>query len=78
MEHFGLNLEEEKGMRTWKLADIMKKLNEILAGYYHYYEITDNSRILSDFKAAVTKSLFYWLNRRSQRKSYDWKGSEKC
>ena len=61
-----------KSMRTWKLADIMKKLNEILVGYYHYYGITDNSRSLSDFKLAVTKSLFYWLNRRSQKKSYDW------
>jgi RNA-directed DNA polymerase len=61
-----------KNTRTWKLADIMKKLNEILVGYYHYYGITDNSRSLSDFKLAVTKSLFYWLNRRSQKKSYDW------
>ena len=61
-----------KNMRTWKLADIMKKLNEILVGYYHYYGITDNSRSLSDFRLAVTKSLFYWLNRRSQKKSYSW------
>ena len=59
-------------MRTMKTKDIVKKLNEILAGYYHYYGITDNSRSLKSFRYEVMKSLFYWLNRRSQKKSYNW------
>ena len=50
----------------------MKKLNQILVGYYHYYGITDNSKSITTFRYRVTKSLFYWLNRRSQRKSYTW------
>lgn len=61
-------------MRTMKTKDIVKKLNEILVGYYHYYGITDNSRSINAFSYEVMKSLFYWLNRRGQRRSYTWKG----
>ena len=59
-------------MRTLKLKDIVKKLNQILVGYYHYYGITDNGRSLAVFRYEVLKSLFYWLNRRSQKRSYTW------
>ena len=59
-------------MRTMKTMDIVKKLNEILVGYYHYYGITDNSRSIKSFGYEVMKSLFYWLNRRSQKRSYKW------
>ena len=47
-------------------------LGQILAGYYHYYGITDNGKSLSAFRYEVQKSLFKWLNRRSQRRSYFW------
>ena len=33
-------------MRTMKLKDIVKKINQILVGYYHYYGINDNSRAI--------------------------------
>lgn len=59
-------------MRTLRLSQIMKKLNQILVGYYHYYGITDNYKGINDFCERVRKSLFYWLNRRSQKKSYTW------
>jgi len=61
-----------RGMRTRKTAEIIRKLNQVLVGYYHYYGITDNILSLRLFKLEVTKRLFYWLNRRSQRKSYTW------
>ncbi len=61
-----------RGMRTWKTAEIISKLNQVLVGYYHYYGITDNIMSLRLFKLEVTRRLFYWLNRRSQRKSYTW------
>lgn len=57
-------------MRTQRLAVIMKKMNQILVGYYHYYGITDNIDSLKNFRYQMQKSLFKWLNRRSQRKSY--------
>ena len=61
-----------KEMRTKSIKDIVFKLNQILIGYYHYYGITDNIESLSDFRYEVEKSLFKWLNRRSQKKSYSW------
>ena len=64
--------ETIKKMRRSRLEVIIGKLNQILVGYYHYYGITDNIKSLTDFKYEVTKRLFYWLNRRSQRKSYTW------
>ena len=60
------------GMRTMPLRQMIGKVNQILVGYYHYYGITDNSKALSDFCYQVRKSLYYWLNRRSQKKSYNW------
>ncbi len=59
-------------MRTLPLPKIIKKLNQMLVGYYHYYGITDNSKGINDFCFRVQRSLFYWLNRRSQKKSYTW------
>ena len=59
-------------MRTRRLEVIMKKMNQILVGYYHYYGITDNIDSLRNFRHQMKKSLFKWLNRRSQRKSYTW------
>ena len=61
-------------MRTLPVKEIVKKLNQILVGYYHYYGITDNSRSITSFRYRVTKSLFFWMNRRSQRRSYRWSG----
>ena len=61
-------------MRTLPVKEIVKKLNQILVGYYHYYGITDNSRSITFFRYRVTKSLFFWMNRRSQRRIYQWSG----
>lgn len=63
-----------KEMRRWDLKAIISKLNEILVGYYHYYGITDNLPSLTRFLDCVKKSLFFWLNRRSQKRSYTWIG----
>ena len=63
-----------RDMRSVPVKDIIKKLNEILVGYYHYYGITDNSQKLKDFQLKVKRLLYFWLNRRSQKKSYIWDG----
>lgn len=44
-------------MRKEPVRDIIKKLNQVLVGYYHYYGITDNSRSLSSFRLRVMQSL---------------------
>ena len=59
-------------MRTCRLKEIIAKLNQILTGYYHYYEIMDNTESITAFRYNIMRSLFYCLNRRSQKKSYNW------
>jgi RNA-directed DNA polymerase len=49
-------------------------LNAKLRGYYHYYGIRGNFESIDDFFYQVTRMLYRQLNRRSQRRSYNWKG----
>lgn len=51
----------------------MKRLSVKLNGYFRYYGITDNSECINTYRDKVRSLLFKWLNRRSQRKSYNWK-----
>jgi hypothetical protein len=53
---------------------LFAKLNRKLLGYYNYYGVTGNFQSLNSFDYQVKGLLFKWLNRRSQRKSYNWKG----
>lgn len=61
-------------MRTERTKDIIKWINQVLIGYYHYYGVYGNYPKVIGFRWSVLKSLFYWLNRRSQKKSYNWVG----
>lgn len=51
---------------------IMQKVGLKLRGHYAYYGVTDNYRGVARFYREVTKLLFKWFNRRSQRRSYRW------
>jgi hypothetical protein len=50
----------------------MEKLKQKLIGYYRYYGITDNTENLDKFRYLVRRLTFKWLNRRSQKRSYNW------
>lgn len=63
-----------RDIRFEKKKYILKKVNQILTGYYHYYGITDNFHMMNNFRKRAIQILFFWLNRRSQRKSYTWDG----
>jgi len=43
-----------------------------LRGHYNYYGVNTNRPKLNHFYYAIVGSLFKWLNRRSQRKSFTW------
>jgi group II intron reverse transcriptase/maturase len=49
-------------------------LNAKLRGYFNYYGIRGNYESLSSFLYQVKRILFRQLNRRSQRRSYNWDG----
>ena len=55
-----------------KPHEMIRRLNLSLSGYYNYYAVTDNSDSVISFQRCIVKLLFFWLNRRSQRKSYTW------
>ena len=52
--------------------DIFDKVRAKLLGHYRYYGVTDNSKMVSSFRHNVLRILFKWLNRRSQRKSFEY------
>lgn len=58
--------------RTLPLRVLMEKVNLKLLGHYRYYGITDNSKMIRRFYNEVEKLLYKWLNRRSQRNSYNF------
>ena len=53
---------------------LFAKLNRKLRGYWQYYGIRGNYESLHDFFHHVRKILYKWLNRRSQRRSYNTTG----
>lgn len=59
-----------KQKRHKKLALTLPKVRAKLIGHYRYYGITDNFISIKAFAYLAQKSMFKWLNRRSQRQSY--------
>lgn len=60
--------------RNLRLNELFKRLKVKLRGYYNYYGVHGNSARLNAFFHHATRILFKWLNRRSQRRSYNWAG----
>ena len=56
------------------LKDLFKELNAKLRGYFNYYGVNGNYDSLNQFFRSALRILFKWLNRRSQRRSYNWTG----
>jgi RNA-directed DNA polymerase len=63
-------LRQEHNAR--KLPDLWQALARKMRGHFNYFGVTDNSRALYRFEQEVLHSLFKWLNRRSQRRSFTW------
>ncbi|MBE3047396.1 hypothetical protein IMZ48_33760 [Candidatus Bathyarchaeota archaeon] len=45
-----------------------------LRGHYQYYGVSGNMRSVRKFQAIVLRLVLKWLNRRSQKKSFNWPG----
>lgn len=58
--------------RSKRVRRLIKTLNSKLRGYYNYYGVINNFESINKYFKAVCRILFKWLNRRSQRKSYNW------
>lgn len=55
-----------------KLDELWETAAAKLRGHYNYYGVHTNRPKLNHFYYAAVGSLFKWLNRRSQRKSFTW------
>jgi len=63
-----------KESRHKKIRTVMASLSRKFRGYWNYYGVIGNMKRLANFQWRCTRLLYKWLNRRSQRKSYTWKG----
>lgn len=58
------------------LSSIWKIFCAKLRGHVQYYGVSFNSKSVSNFIKQARRIIFKWLNRRSQRKSFDWEKFE--
>jgi len=59
--------------RSWqKKGQLLQRAKLKLEGHLNYYAITDNAPMCDAFRIRMMKLLFKWLNRQSQRRSYNW------
>lgn len=61
-----------KENRSKGLKYLIKTLNSKYRGYWNYYGVIGNYASLYTFYDQTQRILFKWLNRRSQRLSYNW------
>jgi RNA-directed DNA polymerase len=63
----------QENRNRMKIHYLWKLLSAKLMGHYLYYGIGGNSRSIQRYHHEVEGIIFKWLNRRSQRKSFNWK-----
>lgn len=78
-EKYVLGLSEfsgwaRKSRNFLKKGDMLRIGRAKVLGHLSYYAITDNSKRCVCFLYHATRVLFKWMNRKSQRKCYTWKG----
>lgn len=71
----GLHIMQEwlKTMRnTLPIREMWPLLKMKLSGHYHYYGVSGNFDAIKQFYEQTRRLTFKWLNRRSQKKSWNW------
>lgn len=53
-------------------GELMRRAKARLQGHLNYYAITDNGQMCKTYHYWFTRITYKWLNRRSQRLSYNW------
>ena len=67
-----MNDKLKKMRNLLSFRELHVHLCRVLKGYYNYYGFAGNAATLNKFAYAVEHMWFNWLNRRSQRKSFNW------
>jgi group II intron reverse transcriptase/maturase len=68
-----------RGMKEWlkttrnsKIVQWWQIILSKIRGHYQYYGVSENMRSISLFYHRVVRMIYKWLNRRSQKKSFNW------
>ncbi len=63
-----------KSRSVLRKGEMLRRAKVRIEGHLNYYAITDNLWKCSAYRHYATRILFKWLNRKSQRRTYTWKG----
>lgn len=63
-----------KKNKSTSISQLMKTLKRKYQGYNNYYAVPMNGKRLVYYYNVTQEILYKWLNRRSQCRSYNWKG----
>ena len=53
-------------------GEMLKRAKARVQGHLNYYAITDNAQWCTAYVYHATRILYKWINRKSQRKAYNW------
>ena len=62
----------KKYRNTYRLAVLWKAFLIKVRGHINYYSVTYNFKSVSAFIYRAERIFFKWMNRRSQKKSFNW------
>lgn len=62
----------QKERNKFRTGELLRRAKARVQGHLNYYAITDNARMCSLYTYWISRITFKWINRRSQRHSYDW------
>ena len=71
LQSFYLWIKENRHRR---LNHLMPQLKRKIVGFRNYFGLPDNSLSVGRIYGQILHSLYKWLNRRSQRRSFTWSG----
>ena len=76
---FGLSLSKftdwaRKSSCFVRKGEMLRQAKIRVVGHLSYYAITDNGEKCSGYIYYATRTLYKWINRKSQRRSYTWEG----
>ncbi len=62
----------QKARGVLRKGEMIRQARIRVLGHLNHYAITDNTDACSDYRFHATQILYKWLNRKSQRKGYNW------
>jgi hypothetical protein len=62
----------QKARSVLTTGEMIRAARQRVIGHLNYYAITDNARRCGNYVYHATRILYKWLNRKSQRRTYNW------